>query len=136
VSNGAFAVWLNAQARLVTPAQGSNQYSEITYDRDPGSLSWVGVATRTQGPGNGSGYLAIVYAGEVRLYRTDDTGGLHFTMLASANAAVDTAPRRLRLESEGNTHRVYLNGTQLISHTATGTVYSGGQPGVGYKPGT
>ena len=130
VSDGAYAVGLNAQGRLVTPAVGADQYSEITYDRDPGSLSWVGVTTRTQGEGNGSGYLAIVYAGEVRLYRTDDTGSLHFTLLASASAAIGTAPRRLRLESEGNTHRVYFNGTQMISHNATGTVYSSGQPGI------
>ena len=83
-----------------------------------------------QGAGNGSGYLAIVYAGEVRLYRTDDSGGLSFTLLASASAAIGTAPRRLRLESEGNTHRVYFNGTLMITHGATGTIYSSGQPGI------
>ena len=63
--------WPEAPGRLVTPAS-ADQYSEITYDQDPGSASWVGVTTRIQGAGNGSGYLAIVYAGEVRLYRTDD----------------------------------------------------------------
>jgi hypothetical protein len=129
-NDGAYAVGLNAQGRLVTPAMGAAQYSEITYDRDPGSSSWVGVATRVQSGGNGSGYLAIAYAGEVRLYRTDDSGSLNFTMLASASADLGSAPRRLRLESEGNTHRVYLNGTQMISHSATGTVYSSGQPGI------
>ena len=129
-SDGAFAVGLNAQGRLVTPAVGADQYAEITYDQNPGASSWVGVATRTQGAGNGSGYLAIVYAGEVRLYRTDDTGSLSFTLLASATAAIGNPPRRLRLESEGNTHRVYFNGAQLITHNATGTVYPSGQPGV------
>jgi hypothetical protein len=129
-SDGAYAIGLNAQGRLISPAVGADQYSEITYDQDPGSLSWVGVATRIQGAGNGSGYLAIVYAGEVRLYRTDDSGGLNFTMLASASASIGTAPRRLRLESEGNTHRVYFNGTLMITHTATGTIYSSGQPGI------
>jgi hypothetical protein len=129
-SDGAFAVGLNAQGRLVTPAVGANQYAEITYDQNPGASSWVGVATRTQGAGNGSGYLAIVYAGEVRLYRTDDTGSLSFTLLASATAAIGNPPRRLRLESQGNTHRVYFNGAQLITHNATGTVYASGQPGV------
>ena len=48
--------------------------------------------TRVQGASNGSGYLAIAYAGQVRLYRTDDTGGLNFTLLAAANASVGTAP--------------------------------------------
>ncbi len=52
----------------------ADQYSEITYDQDPGANSWPGVMTRIQGAGNGSGYLAIAYAGEVRLYRTDDSG--------------------------------------------------------------
>jgi hypothetical protein len=129
-NNGAYTGGLNAQGRLVTPLVGADQYAEMTYDQDPGGGSWVGVTTRVQGAGNGSGYLAIVYAGEVRLYRTDDTGGLTFTQLASASAAIGTAPRRLRLESEGNTHRVYFNGTLLITHAATGTVYTQGQPGI------
>jgi hypothetical protein len=130
--NGAFATGLNAQARLVTPAVGADQYAEITYDQDPGlaGQSWVGVATRIQGAGNGSGYLAIAYAGEVRLYRTDDAGGLNFVLLASASADIGTAPRRLRLESEGNTHRVYFNGVLMITHVATGTIYATGQPGI------
>ena len=116
-NNGAYATGLNAQARLVTPAMGANQYAEITYDQNPGAASWVGVATRTQGAGNGSGYLAIAYAGEVRLYRADDTGSLSFTLLAAASAPIGTAPRRLRLESEGNTHRVYFNGTLMLTHS-------------------
>ena len=68
--------------------------------------------------------------GEVRLYRADDSGALNFTQLASASANLGTAPRRLRLESEGNNHRVYFNGTQVINHNASGTVYSSGQPGI------
>jgi hypothetical protein len=129
-NNGAFAVDLNAQARRVNPAIAANQYSEITYDQDPGASSWVGVTTRTQSAGNGSGYLAIVYAGEVRLYRTDDSGSLNFTLLASASADIGAAPRQLRLESQGNTHRVYFNGTLMISYGASGTIYSQGQPGI------
>ncbi len=54
-NNGAFAVGLNAQARLVTPAVAADQYSEITYDQDPGSSSWVGVTTRVQVPATGAG---------------------------------------------------------------------------------
>ena len=129
-NNGAYAVSLNAQARLVTPALGADQYSEITYDQDPGSSSWVGVTTRVQGAGNGSGYLAIAYAGEVRLYRADVSGDLTFTLLASASASIGTAPRQLRLESQGNNHKVYFNGNQFINHDASGTLYSNGQPGI------
>ena len=114
----------------MTPAVGTNQYAEITYDQNPGAASWVGVTTRTQSAGNGSGYLAIAYAGEVRLYRADDTGSLSFTLLAAASAPIGTAPRRLRLESAGNTHRVYFNGTLMLTHIATGTIYSSGQPGI------
>ena len=129
-NNGAYATGLNAQARLVAPAVAADQYAEITYDQDPGSSSWVGVATRTQGASNGSGYLAIIYAGEVRLYRTNDNSGLTFTLLASASAATGSAPRRLRLESQGNIHRVYFNGALMFSHNATGTIYATGQPGI------
>jgi hypothetical protein len=114
----------------VTPAIAAAQYSEITYDVDPGSSSWVGVTTRVQSANNGSGYLAIAYAGEVRLYRTDDSGSLNFSLLASAPVSLGTAPRRLRLESDGNTHRVFFNGTQVIGHTAGGGMYPTGQPGI------
>jgi hypothetical protein len=55
---------------------------------------------------------------------------LNFTLLASANAPIGTAPRRLRLESQGNTHRVFFNDTLMITHNATGTIYSTGQPGI------
>jgi hypothetical protein len=129
-NDGAYTTGLNAGARLVTPALGPDQYAEITYDQDPGASSWVGVTTRTQGAGNGSGYLAIAYAGEVQLYRTDDSGGLAFTLLASASASLGTAPRRLRLESQGDNHKVYFNGNLLINHDASGTLYINGQPGI------
>jgi hypothetical protein len=128
--NGAYAAGLNASGRLVTPTTAGDHYAEITYDQDPGAASWTGVMTRVQGSGNGSGYLAIVYAGQVQLYRTDDSGSLNFTQLATATVGIGTAPRRLRLESEGNTHRVHFNGALMISHNATGIVYAGGQPGI------
>jgi hypothetical protein len=51
-------------------------------------------------------------------------------LLASATVNVDTAPRRLCLASQGATHTVYFNGAQMTSHTASGTVYSSGQPGI------
>jgi hypothetical protein len=128
-SNGAYATTANAGARLALPVVSGDQAAEITYDQDPGSGSWVGVLTRVQGPGNGSGYLAIAYAGQVRLYRADDVQGqLRFTWLAGANAGVSVAPRHLRLESEGTTHRVYFNGVQMLSHTDTS--YATGQPGI------
>ena len=63
------------------------------------------MTTRVQGTGNGSGYLAIAYAGEVRLYRADDSGSLNFTLLASASAPIGVSPMRLRLESHGDDHR-------------------------------
>lgn len=127
---GAFAIGLNALGRVVSPTFASDQFAEITFSQDPGASSWVGAMTRIQGPNNGGGYLAIAYAGEVRLYRVDDGNGLTFTLLASANADVTAAPRRLRLESVGVTHRVYFNGVELIFHSASGAFYTGGQPGV------
>ena len=125
---GAYAIDSYGHARLVTPTVAADQYSEITYSQDPGSASWVGVTTRVQGAANGSGYLAIAYGGGVRLYRVDDTGSVAFTHLASASADIAAAPRRLRLESQGTTHRVYLNGVQLIN--TSGAPYPAGQPGV------
>ena len=128
--NGVYSTDITSAARLLTPAVGADQYSEIAYDQDPGTASWPGVMTRVQGANNGSGYLAIAYAGQVRLYRADDTGSLNFTLLASADAVLATAPRLLRLESAGSTHSVYFNGTLMITYTDAGNTYSAGQPGI------
>ena len=129
-NNGAYSTDGASAARLVNPVVGPDQFAEITYDHDPGSTSWPGVMTRVQGPANGSGYLAIAYAGQVRLYRTDDRGSLNFPLLASANVDVSVAPRRLRLESQGTNHRVYFNGVLLINYTDSSNVYTTGQPGI------
>jgi hypothetical protein len=129
-NNGAYSTQITSGARLVTPLVGSDQYTEITYDQDPGSASWPGVMTRVQSTANGSGYLAIAYSEQVRLYRTDDNGALNFTLLASANVDVSAAPRLLRLESQGTTHRVYFNGVLMFSYTDSSNVYTTGQPGI------
>ncbi|MGC2300811.1 MAG: alpha/beta hydrolase-fold protein, partial [Acidobacteriaceae bacterium] len=127
-STGAYTTQDTSAARLATPSIPADQFSEITFDQNPGANSWPGVMTRVQGVTSGSGYLAIANSGEVYLYRIDDGGSLGFTWLGDNNAPIGTAPRRLRLESQGNTHRVYFNGTLLI--TATDSVYTGGQPGI------
>src|ERR1700722_5699198 len=129
-NSGAYSANIDSAARMVTPAVSADQFGEITYDQDPGSSSWPGVMTRIQGAANGSGYLAIAYAGQVRLYRTDDNGSLNFLPLASANVNVGTAPRRLRLESQGTSHRVYFNGLLMLTYTDSSNVYTVGQPGI------
>jgi hypothetical protein len=55
---------------------------------------------------------------------------LNFTLLAAATASTGSAPRRLRLESEVSVHRVYFNDVLAITHNASGTVYTTGQPGI------
>jgi len=127
-NNGAYTVSFTGAARLASPLVGADQFAEITYDQDPGSAAWPGVMTRMQGTGNGSGYLAIAYAGQVRLYRTDDVGSLNFIQLSAVNVDVSVAPRRLRLESQGTTHRVYFNGTLMLTYTDS--TYTTGQPGI------
>ena len=82
----------------LTTVVSADQFSEITFDPTPLGSSWVGVTTRIQGAKNGSCYLAIAYAGGVWLYRTDDSGSLSWTQLASAGVDITVAPRRLRLE--------------------------------------
>ena len=128
-NNGAYSLGTSA-AQVANPLAPPDQFAEITYDHDPGTSGWPGAMTRIQGPTNGSGYLAIAYGGQVRLYRVDDTGSLNFPLLVSANVDVSVAPRRLRLESQGNAHRVYFNGVLLISYTDSNNVYTAGQPGI------
>jgi len=128
-NNGAYSTVVSA-ARLTNPLLGPDQFAEITYDHDPGTSGWPGVMTRIQGPTNGSGYLAIAYGGTVRLYRVDDNGSLNWNELASANVDVSVAPRDLRLESQGNTHRVIFNGVLQITYIDSNNVYTNGQPGI------
>jgi hypothetical protein len=128
-NNGAYTTGISA-AEMVNPLVGPDQFAEITYDHDPGTSGWPGVMTRMQGSTNGSGYLAIAFGGTVRLYRVDDNGGLGWNSLASANVDVSVAPRRLRLESQGNTHRVIFNGVPQITYTDSSNVYTAGQPGI------
>ena len=128
-NNGAYATGVDAAA-VANPLISPDQYAQITYDHDPGTSGWVGVMTRIQGPTNGSGYLAFAYAGQVWLYRVDDNGQLNWNGLASASVDVSVAPRQLRLESQGNTHRVIFNGVLLITYTDSNNIYTAGQPGI------
>jgi hypothetical protein len=128
-NNGAYGTAAN-MAGLATPMVSADQFSEITFDQNLGSASWVGVTTRVQGANNGSCYLAIAFNGGVWLFRTDDTGTLSWTQLAEANVDITAAPRDLRLESQGATHRVYFNGAELIDYTENAAVYTTGQPGI------
>jgi hypothetical protein len=129
-NNGAYAAGVDA-AMLTNPLLGPDEYAEITFSQDPGSSgSWVGVMTRIQGASNGSGYLAFAYAGAVWLYRVDDFGYLSWNELASASVNLGTAPRDLRLQSQGNTHQVLFNGVVLITYTDPNNVYTTGQPGI------
>ena len=41
-NNGAYSTNLLSAARLVTPVVGADQYAEITYDQDPGSVELGG----------------------------------------------------------------------------------------------
>src|SRR5260370_6433767 len=128
-NNGAYAPGTDA-AMVTNPLIGADQYAEITYDHDAGTSGWVGVMTRMQGATNGGGYLAFAYAGQVWLYRVDDNGSLNWNGLASVNVDVSVAPRDLRLESQGNVHRVIFNGVLLITYTDPNNVYTAGQPGI------
>ena len=130
-NNGAYAVGTDA-AMVRSPLVGPDEYSEITYSQDPGTSGWAGVMTRMQGATNGSGYLAFVYNETVYLYRVDDygNGSLAWNYLEAVSANVGTAPRDLRLQSQGNTHTVILNGTVMITYTDPNNTYSSGQPGI------
>src|SRR5260370_34315234 len=102
----------------------------MTVAQDTGTRGWVGVMSRMEGATNGGGYLAFAYAGQVWLYRVDDNGSLDWNGLASGNGDVSVAPRDLRLESQGNVHRVIFNGVLLIPHTSPNHVYTAGHASI------
>jgi len=91
-STGAYTTQDTSAARLAVPSIPADQFSEITFDQNPGANSWPAVMTRIQGPTSGSGYLAIANSGEVYLYRVDDGGSLGFTWLGDTSAP--SAPPR------------------------------------------
>ena len=97
-NNGAYSTASTSAARMVNPVVGPDQFAEITYDHDPGSTGWPGVMTRVQGPANGGGYLAIAYAGQVLLYRTDDNGSAE---LYAAGVGERGCERRAALPAAG-----------------------------------
>ena len=75
-----------------------------------GGESWQGLATRYRDAGNY--YYVTVASSQVSLRRA--TSGV-FTTVSSVRAVIPlNRPYRLRLESIGTRHRVYLNGAPLL----------------------
>ena len=126
-NNGAYGAATNL-ASVSTPTMSADQFSEITFDQNLGTASWVGVTTRFSAS-NGSCYLAIAYNGGVLLYRTDDTGTLSWTQLAAATVDITVAPRDLRLESQGHPPGVFQRSAADHLHGGP-AVYTTGQPGI------
>ena len=57
-NNGAYGAATN-MASVAAPTMSADQFSEITFDQNLGTTTWVGVTTRVQSASNGSCYLAI-----------------------------------------------------------------------------
>ncbi len=83
---------------------------------------WVGLATRFVNPQNHY-YVTLRYSGTVQLKRMRN--GV-FTTLASAAMPVQlNHTYRVRLDSIGNTHRVYVDGRLLLTFDDSGPVVAG-----------
>jgi hypothetical protein len=91
---------------------------------------WVGLATRFVDIQNHY-YVTLRYSGSVQLKRMRN--GV-FTTLASAPMPVQlNHTYRVRLDSIGNTHRVYVDGRLLLSFDDSGPVVAGNAAVIMYK---
>jgi hypothetical protein len=98
----------------VITARKNNQsiQSEVTLNAFSGPNAWVGLLTRYHDPSNYY-YVTLRAAGAVEVKRM--VNGV-FTTLASAPASVVVGRKyRLRLESIGTTHRVYLDDKLVLT---------------------
>lgn len=100
--------------------------AEITVRRVVGADRWVGLITRHADSDNFY-YVTLRTGGTVQLKRMHDG---KFKTLASAPATVAVGGKyRLRLESIGTQHRVYLDDRQVLSAT-DGAIRGAGDAGV------
>ena len=110
-------------ARSWVPSRMSNQaiQAEVTIRYVTGADRWVGLMTRRSDDSNYY-YVTLRTSGVVQLKRVVDGA---FSTLASAPATVVSGRKyRLRLESIGNTHRVYLD-DRLVLTGRDGTLTEG-----------
>jgi len=114
-------------ARSWVPSRTNNQaiQAEVTIRYVTGADRWVGLMTRRSDDSNYY-YVTLRTSGVVQLKRVVD--GV-FSTLASAPATVVNGRKyRLRLESIGNTHRVYLD--DRLALTARDSALNEGDAGV------
>jgi len=106
-TDGTPAAWLTTNRRTTQSIQ-----SEITLRAISGTDRWVGLATRRTDDANYY-YVTLRTNGRIELKRMRN--GV-FTVLTSGPATLAIGAKvRLRLESIGGTHRVYLNDQQVLS---------------------
>lgn len=103
----------NPMAYLPGSARGNQSIqAEITLRAVSGPDRWIGLLTR-RGDDSNYYYVTLRTGGTVQLRRMLDGA---FTTLASAPATVITGRKyRLRLESIGTVHRVYLNDRLVLT---------------------
>ena len=103
---GTPAAWLPTSSTTNQSIQ-----AEVTIRAFSGPNAWVGLATRRSDASNYY-YLTLRSSGTLELKRM--VGGV-FTTLASTNASVNINRKyRLRLESMGTTHRVFLDDRMVL----------------------
>ncbi|MES1263089.1 MAG: family 16 glycoside hydrolase, partial [Peristeroidobacter soli] len=104
---GTPAAWLTTNRRTTQSIQ-----SEITLRAISGTDRWIGLATRRTVDSNYY-YVTLRTGGRIELKRLQN--GV-ITTLASGPATLAVGSKvRLRLESVGGTHRVYLNDEQVLT---------------------
>ena len=117
-------------ARLVTPPIGDIQFSEATsFYSNVGASRWTGVMTRMPSATEADSYIwaGSHSLGNHQVFRCDDPGFV-FTQLGATIAVAPVSGDVLRMESNGSTHSVFING--VLQTTRTDATYTSGQPAI------
>lgn len=122
----------NAGARYVGTTFAGDHSSEITLGSGfpTAAVVFIAAATRMQGNSDGSCYIAFTQGeNAIGVYRIADTGSIAFNQLGgNFTGLLLAAGTRVRLESVGSTHEVFVNDVS-IGTRSDGTL-TGGAPGI------
>jgi hypothetical protein len=118
------------------------QWSEAYFDMQY-TGSWVGVTTRMQSDTNSGAYLVVAFGyqldGNIRIFRVEGSpGNTTFGQNPPGVPGAElvrgrwtgTIPFWLKLVSQGQTHKAYVNNVLIIQ--ANDNTFHGGQPGIAY----
>ena len=107
---------------------GADQYAQAVAAAAAGGFGGPGVRMATGADGDCYFALVIPTSSDSRIYRCDDTGALNFVQLGAIAPYMVNAGDTVRLEAQGTTLTLKVNGGTV--HTQTDATYASGRGGL------